>query len=130
MRNGRRVFVLSFLLLWSTYFVFFLNQYPGVLDCDTPTQMAQALGRIRFENANPLVNTLCVTLCVRVGRALFGEINGGLALYTVFQLTFAAGVFAYTVSVIWQKGYSKGAVAASHLFFNAVPYNIAFAIGM
>lgn len=130
MRNGRRVFALSFLLLWVTYFVFFLNQYPGVLDCDTPTQMAQALGRTHFENANPLINTLFVTLFVRIGSALFRNINGGLALYTVFQLTFAAGVFAYTVSVIWQKGYSKGAVAASHLFFNAVPYNIAFAIGM
>ena len=129
-RNGRRVFAFSFLLLWVTYFVFFLNQYPGVFDCDTPTQMAQALGKAHFENANPLINTLCVTLCVRVGSFLFGNINGGLALYTVSQLTFAAGIFAYTVSVIWRKGYSKGTVIASHLFFNAVPYNIAFAIGM
>lgn len=129
-KSCRAVFWTSFALIWIAYFLFFLNQYPGSFDCDTPDQMGQIMGEWHFNNANPLLSTLCVGFWVKLGMLFTGNINGGIACYTLFQLSFAAGIFAYTVSVIWRKGLSMRAVVLSHLFFNLMPYNIAFGIGM
>lgn len=129
-KDCRKVFLFSLFLMWTTYFLFFLNQFPGSLLLDSLAQLKEALGDQPYENANPLVHTLLLTACVRLGILLFGSANGGVAVYTFVQLTAAAAVFSYTVLVIYQKGYSIVTVILAHLFFNFAPYNIAFAIGM
>lgn len=128
--KGRMLYFLSFSVLWVIYFIFFLNQYPGSLSCDTPSQLAQALGVEEFSNANPLVNTLIVTLCVRLGMLLFGNVNTGVALYTLAQFTLAAAVYAYVITCIYKKGYHIGFVLFAFLFFGFVPFNVNYAIGM
>ena len=42
--SEKQVFLVSFGMLWGVYFLFFLKQYPGSLSCDTPGQLAQAMG--------------------------------------------------------------------------------------
>ena len=126
----KRYFWFSFVLFWCIYFVFFMNQYPGSLSCDTPQQIRQAIGYSPYENANPLINTLLISVCVRLGIMLFEDINAGVAIYTVVQFTLAAVIFAYAVSVIYKKGYHRGVVITGIVFWGLMPYNIVYATGM
>ena len=128
--NIRKVFWCSFVLMWSIYFIYFLNQYPGSLSCDTRAQLRQAIGAGDFENMNPLINTLLITLCVQIGMAIGGSINSGVAVYTLVQFTLAAVIFSYTVSVIYKKRFHKLLVLVCWSFFALVPHNIVYATGM
>ena len=122
--------LISFILLWAVYFLFFLNQYPGSLCTDSRSQIMQAMGDRKFENANPLINTLIITACVKLGLLIDGSVNTGIALYTFFQFTITAAIFAHTVTVIYKNGFHWGVVIFAQCFFNFMPYNIAYAIGM
>lgn len=126
----RQVFLVSFCMLWVVYFLFFLNQYPGSLSCDTPTQLAQAMGDLPFENANPLINTLVITLFVKLGLLIGNSVNLGIAFYTFFQFSLCACVFAYTIAVLYKIGTNKWILLFSQAFYNFVPYNIIYANGM
>ena len=128
--NSFKCMCISFLSMWLIYMIYFLNQYPGSLSCDTPAQLGQAMGVAPFGNANPLINTLVLTACVQSGIRLWGNVNAGVAIYTVVQLTLAALIFSYAVSVIYKKGYHKLVVLASFGFWGLVPYNIVYATGM
>lgn len=126
----KKFYLLNFALFWFVYFIVFLNQYPGSLSCDTPGQLSQAMGITPFENANPLINTLLITLCVRVGNYLFGNINAGVGLYTLVQFTLVATVFAYVVKTIYKKGYHKYVILFAQVYFGFMPFNIIYATGM
>ena len=126
----KRCFLICFVLLEIVYILYFLNQYPGSLSTDTPGQLGEAVGIRSFENANPLINTLIITLCVRAVMWLGGDVNAGVAMYTFVQLTLAAAVFSYTISVIYKKGYHKYLVIIGESFFGLIPYNTVYAAGM
>lgn len=128
--NATKVFLVSFLLLWCVYFCFFLNQYPGSLSCDTPGQLAQAMGDRPFENANPFINTIVLTFFVRLGLYFGDAANLGVAMYTFFQFTLTALVFAYTITLLYRIGVNRWIIVLSQLFFNIMPYNIVYANGM
>ena len=129
-QSVRKIRCISFSLLWVVYFFYFLNQYPGSLSCDTPGQLMQALGYAAFENANPFINTLVLTICVRTGQAIGGSVNAGVATYTVFQLTLVAVCFSYTVATLYKHNFPNALVVFAQIFFNLVPYNIVYAAGM
>ena len=128
--NTRKVFWCSFVLMWGIYFVYFLNQYPGSLSCDTRAQLGQAIVAGRFENMNPLINTLLITLCVQIGIAIGGTVNSGVAVYTLVQFTLASAIFSYAISVIYKKGFHRLLVFICWCFFALVPHNIVYATGM
>ena len=128
--DTRKVFWISLVSMWGIYLIYFLNQYPGSLSCDTRAQLRQAIEVSGFENMNPLVNTLLITVCVQIGMAVGGNVNFGIAVYTVIQFTLAAFIFAYVVSVLNKKGFHKLLVLISWGFFAVVPHNIVYAIGM
>ena len=128
--SSRQLYMLSFAAFWGIYLLFLLNEYPGSLSCDTPAQLAEALGAKAYENANPAIHTLVLSIFVRIGILLRGDVNSGVALYTVFQFTFAAAVFAYAVMTIYRKGYNRDVVIFAFLFYGFVPYNIIYATGM
>lgn len=125
-----RCYFFSFLVMWTVYFIYFLNQYPGSLSCDTPQQLKQAAGLSAFENANPFINTFMISVFVRVGRILSDDINLGVGFYTLFQLTAAALIYAYVVTTVYQKGFHKAIAALTFFYFAFVPFNIVYAVGM
>lgn len=129
-KHVKKVFLISFSLLWCVYFCFFMNQYPGSLSCDSPAQLRQAMGDMPYENANPLINTLVLTICVKLGLFIGNSVNCGIALYTLFQFTLVALIFAYTITVLYKTGANRWIIVFSQLFFNCMPYNIFYAIGM
>lgn len=123
-------FLGSFALLWCTYLLVYLNQYPGSLSTDTVGQLTEILGMAPYENANPLFTTLFVGIWVKLGCALFGTVNDGVGTYTFVQFTLAACVFAYCVSVVYKNTRHKGFALFAHLVFNCMPYHIMYAVGM
>lgn len=118
-----------FVLLWTFYFIMYLNQYPGSLSCDTPSQISQAITLKNFENANPFINTAVITLCVQFAFALGGDANMGVAVYTLFQFTLFAFAIAYTARTVLIKGLHWIAAVIIGLW-GLVPNIVFYAVGM
>lgn len=120
----------SFLLIFIVDLFFYLNQWPGSLSCDTPGQLAQAVGDAKLENLNPLINTVVIKACVQLVLFLQGTVSGGVALYTFLQMIFMVLVSVYAVWVIYKQNIGRGLVYFAILFFAFSPINIAYYIGM
>ena len=121
--------LVSFMIIWSTCFIVFLNMYPGTLSCDTPGQMAEALGINKFENLNPFINTLMITIFVRIG-VFIKDVNLGVALYTLFQLTLYSVVTSKVLYLLYKKGFHIVILVATMVFYAINPINLIYATGM
>lgn len=121
-------FILPFVFIWIVCFLVFLNMYPGTLSCDTPGQLSQAVELRGFNNLNPLINTLAVTVCVQIGMSI-GTVNTGIAIYTFIQFTMYAFVTAYTIYALYKKGFHVVLLLLVTGYF-VWPINLVYATGM
>ena len=88
------------LIAWIPYF---LRYYPGLLTSDSCAQMAQAIGNAPLSNHHPILHTGIISLFVNLGRSIFGNINTGVALYTVFQMIAMASMFSFILVYMKKK---------------------------
>lgn len=128
-RRARKVFFVSFCVCALIYLLFLFNQYPGSMESDHMRQLKSML-ESRFDNRNPLVNSLLVLGCVRLAQAFGGSMNVGVFCYGVVQLLLLAAVFAFGVSRTARAGFPKWVTVSALLFYALVPYNIFYSYGM
>ncbi len=127
--DNRLIRLLLFTIIWLPCFVIFLNLFPGTYSTDTSAQMGEVLGYNRFTNYNPFINTIVVTLFVKIG-VLAGNINIGIALYTLFQFSLYAVVGSYVTYLFYQKGFRLIIVAIVLMFYAVNPVNLLYSVGM
>lgn len=84
-----------FLFAWSPYIVLF---YPGSVYWDAFVQLQYFFGVTDFSNHHPVVSTVIMGLCVRLGQLIYSD-NLGIFIYTLLQyFVFSASlacVFSY-----------------------------------
>ena len=102
-------------------------RYPGVLTTDSYSTVSQILNG-DYNNTMPFWHTMLVQVFVKIGLALFGEINRAVALYHVFQIFFLAAVFAYTIVTLYQIGVPWGCLGAVFCLYGLLPYNIVYSV--
>lgn len=119
-RTGR-----AFLFLLACYAPMFLVAYPGSFAYDVPFQLRQVYTGA-YSTHHPLLHTLLMGGCVRLGQAL-GSINLGAALYTMIQMAALAGCFAGTCASI-ARSCSVRAAKRSAVFFALYPMHMFMAV--
>ena len=96
----------GFLMHWMIIFVcwvsVFLAFYPGAFVYDACDEYVQVATRT-FTTHHPLTHVLLLGGMVCAGNKFWGSYNIGIAMYTIFQMLFLSGVFAYTISYIKKK---------------------------
>lgn len=103
--------------------------YPGSLSRDSMDQVIQTYTGV-YSNHHPFWHTMIIQLCLRVGMAIFGEINMAVSLYFVLQILLMAACFAYVIMTLYQMGIPRIWVGASLAMFAFMPYNIAYSSTM
>lgn len=98
--------VLSFLFLILCWMPVFLAVYPGFFVYDAQDEYIQVATRV-FSTHHPLVHVLLLGSAICGVHKLTGSYNLGIACYTVFQMTVAAGVFAFLFSYLRKKKVSR-----------------------
>ena len=107
------------------YLVF--ARYPGILTRDSYTTIGQLLYG-HYDNTMPYYHTRLVGLFVKLGLALSGDINVGVALFHGFQIGLLAGAFAYTVTTLYQIGVPKWMLGLVFFVYALLPYNIVYSV--
>ena len=103
------IFSLIFILLcWLIYLIAF---YPGILSPDPSYQILQYFGidnkysyysilidkSVILTNHHPVIHTLLLGSCIKIGIKLFNSFNIGLFIYTLIQTFILAATLSYTI---------------------------------
>lgn len=99
----------------------FLTFYPGSGSSDSCASVMQALGEEALNNHHPVMFTLLVRVCLKIG-AVFGGTEEGIAVFSVVQMLLMAVVLS--LSTVWMEkhGASKkwGWVATTFWAINPI----------
>ena len=106
---------------------FLLARYPGILTRDSITTVSQVVFG-SFDNTMPYYHTRLVGLFVKLGTALTGDINVGVALFHGFQILLLAAVFGYTLMTLYQIGVPRWALGLVFFVYALLPYNIVYSV--
>ncbi|WP_044913813.1 DUF6020 family protein [Butyrivibrio sp. WCE2006] len=122
------VFLLAFVICMLCWLPYFLYEYPGIMTADSIVQYEQVIGRIPWSNHHPVVHTLVISLCYRLGLSITGDVNKAISFYTVFQMLFLAGCCSRVVVQIKKLLGNVWGILLPLAFFALVPFNAVFAV--
>lgn len=105
----------------------FFARYPGILTTDSYTTIAQILHR-DYNNTMPFWHTMLVQVFVKIGLALFGDINAAVALFHCFQILLLAASFGYCLVTLYQMGVPRLWLAVVFGVYALLPYNIVYSL--
>ena len=97
----------AFMAILACYVPMFLVLFPGSFAYDVPFQLEQVFTG-RYSTHHPLLHTLLLGGCVKLGQAL-GSINLGAALYSAVQMTALAACFAAACASIARQSGARAA---------------------
>ena len=108
-------FIFSIITLSIVYLVYLIAYYPGVVGYDPSYQIKEVLGIPNFysESAgitgnslltayNPILHTLFIGYIFKLGL-LLGNVNIGIFIYTLIQMSFMIFVLSYSIKFLHQE---------------------------
>ncbi len=95
---------------------------------DSYSTIAQILGEEAYNNVMPFWHTVTVEPFIKLGLALFGDINGAVALFHSAQILFMAACFGFAVCTLYQIGVPKLLLLAVYGIYAFLPYNIVYSV--
>jgi len=103
-------FVFSFVVILICYLPYIIAFYPVIINYDAANQIKEVMGihtrymdsvvllnpNITITNFNPIIHTFLIGGLFKVGHIL-GNVNFGMFLYSIVQLTIVISTFAYSI---------------------------------
>lgn len=126
----KKYFVICFFVIFTCFLPYFFAFYPGVLSKDSISQMSQIMGILPTSNHHPWIHTQLIKICYQIGIGLFGNVNAGVATYSVVSMIILA--FSFATVCVWQYkvGLSFCIRVLSVLYLALCPFNGIYSVTM
>ena len=119
--------IMYFLIIILCWMPAFLAFCPAILNYDGPSQIiAYIVAGGRMTTQQPIISTLMMTSFFEFGIKVLGSSTLGMMCFSLFQMCFMAGVFAYTVNFIWKETDNKVITTLVLIFYAVFPFNQLF----
>lgn len=119
-------FIPLFLLFFLCYVPALLAYCPGIIAYDATAQILQGINA-SYTAYHPIVHTLLLSGCVRLGNALHSYTLGA-GLYTLLQMAALSALFACCVRTLSQLGASRLALIVVSVLYAFYPVHAIMAI--
>ncbi len=120
------------LLFWLIYIIAF---YPAIMSPDPSFQILQFFGidnkystyvnlidkSVIITNHHPVIHTLLIGSCVKLGVSIFNSTNVGLFIYSIIQTLILASTLSYTIKFLKEINVSVNVRKAVLLIYALVP---------
>lgn len=131
--NEKKVYTISrrvtFGIIFISWLLFFLAFYPGNLSPDSYSSIYQGLNSIT-STAHPVLFTLLVRYTLKLGLALFHNMNAAIAVFSLTQMLLLDGILTYTVWWLGRHNASKRIQLVSVAYFSLNPLIVRFSFTM
>ena len=124
-----RLFLITTGILLLAWLPILLACYPGFLNYDAGSIYLGEWSQFesgQLNNHHSVLHTLILGSIITFGMNLTGDINNGVALYTIAQELFAALSFSYIIIWMEKRGSSRALRIAALLFFAISPLVVFF----
>ena len=119
--------IMYFLIIILCWMPAFLAFCPAILNYDGPSQIiAYIVASERMTTQQPIISTLMMVSFFEFGIKVLGSSTLGMMCFSLFQMCFMAGVFAYTVNFVWKEMDNKVITTLVLIFYAIFPYNQLF----
>ena len=116
------------LVIFAAWLPWTIPYYPGMIYWDSSVSINAALWKIT-SNHHPVLYTLLIRLFLKLGNAI-ASYEFGCFLYTLFQMLFLSGVFAYLLRRLQEYGCKRWFVVLMLLYFALTPLMPMHAVSM
>lgn len=106
----------------------FFGVYPGILTTDSVTTVTQALGDAAYNNTMPFWHTVTVEPFLKLGLAVFGNMNAAVACFHVAQILFMAACMAFVITTLYQISVPWWFLGAVYGIYAFLPHNIVYSV--
>ena len=121
------VIAIVFFIAWLPYF---LNYYPGITSFDTNYQLMQGFGVYEYSNHHPVLHTIIITIIVKIGYAIAGNYNFGIALCSIIQMLLCASTLSFVLYYMSKKNIHYLVKVITFIFFAICPFIPQFSIAI
>lgn len=128
--TSARVFAGSLCICFVLWLPYFLTYYPGILSDDSFDQLKQVLGLLPYSNHHPWLHTLLIGLLYRIGTAIGGNPNAGVAFFIIIQMLVMSAIYAYLITTLHRHHVRKFFLLLSLLFYALFPLQALYSITM
>lgn len=97
--SDKKVFALAFVLILLSYLPAYLAFYPGICAYDVTIQIGQLVDNA-LNDHHPIVHTLLLKAFLFLGSEVLGNVNVGIALYTLLQMLLLVLIFSYGIKIL------------------------------
>ena len=130
LKPSLKTFIVVALLLFIVWLPYFLNYYPGITSYDTHYQLMQGYKVSEYNNHHPVLDTFIMSSIVKIGYAIGGNYNFGIALYVILQMIFCAITLSFVVYYMGKKNINPIIKMITFLCFAFVPFVPQFSIAV
>ena len=130
LKPNLKTFIVVALLLFIVWLPYFLNYYPGITSFDTHYQLMQGFGVVPYNNHHPALHTFIMSSVVKIGHAITGDYNFGIALYAILQMIFCAITVSFVIYYMGKKNINPIIKMITFLCFAFVPFVPQFSIAV
>ena len=127
-RNSGKMFFVSWSIIFVCWLPMFFAYYPGILAYDSYVQIEQIMSGV-YNNHHPLIHTFVVEAFMKIGES-FGNMNLGVALYTLIQMLSLSVSMATGVYILDKRGGKRVWLWLLTLYFGLCPANGYMALSM
>lgn len=117
----------AILACWMPYV---LCLWPGVVTPDSRSQILQGLGSMPWNDHHPIGHTLAIAAFLGLGKAVFGSVEGGIALYSISQALLLSGTFAWIAGRLHREGVRSSVVSSSIAMAALLPLHAVYSVTM
>lgn len=122
-RPAALVFIGCWAFIWLCWAPAFLAYFPAITSYDTGAQLRQIASGDYVSN-HPLVHTLFISLCIRLG----GSARIGMVVYAAVQMLFLSAVFACVLTAMRTWRVPRAIWLSALLWYALCPTNALLAI--
>lgn len=126
-RKNHRSFWITAAAILTCYIPVFLAVYPGFFVYDAQDEYLQVVTR-NFSTHHPLVHVLLLGGIIQAVYKLTGSINLGIACYTVVQMMILAGIFAWFLEKMKERGMARWCRGLITFYFGLCPVIVMFSL--
>ncbi len=125
------IFIGSFIIIILGWLPYFLSYFPGTISPDSLREISFVLNDFKnLSDHHTVAHILFIAGPIKLGLKLFGNINYGIALATIFQMIIMALIFSYLIKFLYSRNIKKWILGLILAYFTFVPMHAYYSIVM
>lgn len=127
--QSKHILAICATAIFMCWLPYALKYYPGLIYGDSLASIYQGIGAAQYNNHHPICYTLLIKVFLEIGQ-LFGSLNLGCFLYTLFQMLMTSITFGCVLSWLNKKGVNLAWIAIFTGIYALIPVFPLHAISM